>query len=346
MDISGRLVLFPVADLLNWASNERRTGSLVVRRSSREKRIYFKEGKTVACLSDTTSEFYGRHLLLEGYVAQDALVRCLVKVQGTHRRIGPVLVEEGVLDREVVRRTLKEHIEDMVCDVFLWKRGIFFFQADLPPEEDILAAPINTLGLILEGSRWVDELRQFREVLPHDHVLVELCRDPGESLNQRAAFIVRELDRQRTVASLYASVGGSYFRFLAETVALAERGLLKVTDRGRSYPTGSIDLSIAELMMEQAAEEQILSVAHDLAVPLHLLESYYPARSREPDVEDRLGVSELEKAFLERIDGNRPLREILGSTRAERTNDLELLLLLISKGLLALIPPPVQEIGD
>ncbi len=345
MDISGRLVLFPVSDLLTWASNERRTGSLVVRRSSREKRIYFKEGNVVACFSDTTSEFYGRHLLLEGYVGEDDLVRCLVKCQGTKRRLGPLLVDEGLLDRETVQRTLGEHLEDMICDVFLWKQGIFFFQADLPPEEEIVPAPINTLGLVLEGSRWIDEMRRLRKVLAHDHVLVELAGTVGE-LTGRAAFIVRELDRQRTVASLYASVGGSYFRFLETLASLAGDGLLQVSDKGRSYPTGSIDLSISELMMEQAAEEQVLSAAHDLAIPLHLLEVYYPARSREPDVEERAGLSEPEKALLERIDGKRPLREILSGNRAERTADLELLLLLISKGLLAFIPPPAHKIEN
>ena len=60
MELSGRLVSFPINELLTWAVNDRRTGSLVLRRSSREKRIYFRDGEIVACLSDSTEEFYGQ----------------------------------------------------------------------------------------------------------------------------------------------------------------------------------------------------------------------------------------------------------------------------------------------
>ena len=77
MEFSGRLASFPIAELLQWAHNDRRTGSLVLRRTSREKRVFFSDGHIVACLTDHTAEFYGQHLLLGGHIRQDALLRCL-----------------------------------------------------------------------------------------------------------------------------------------------------------------------------------------------------------------------------------------------------------------------------
>lgn len=347
MEVSGRLVSFPISDLLNWASNERRTGSLIVRRSSREKRIYFREGQVVGCLSDTTLEYYGKHLLLEGYVSKDDLVRCLLICQQTPgRRLGSILIDEGVLSAEVVERTLTEHVEDMVCDIFLWRRGLFFFRTEGPLDE-ISVSPIHPLRLVLEGSRWIDEVRQIRQVFPHDQLLVQRVRgrQSADDLGRRAAFIVRELVRATPLAKLYAAVGGSYFRFLDEVHGLVKREVLEVVDQGRHSASTSAELPISELLMEQAAEEDVLASLQDFAVPLHLLEPYYPARSREPDVEQRAGLSAAESEFLERLDGKRTLKEVLAQEREERSAQLEILLLLMSKGLLAFIPPPAEEVG-
>lgn len=224
MERSGRLASFPIAELLTWAANDRRTGSLVLRRSSREKRIYFQNGKVVACLSDAPGEYYGKHLLLEGYVDEDTLLSSLLRCKDRGRRLGAILVEEGILGLDVVQRTLSEQIEDLVCDVFLWNRGIFFFRSDPPPEEEILARPINTLALVLEGSRWVDEVQRIRGVLRHDYLLLRRdgSREPGR-VNARAAAILGELARRMTIQQLYEAVGGSYYRFLFEACELAQK---------------------------------------------------------------------------------------------------------------------------
>ncbi len=345
MELSGRLAWFPIAELLTWAANDRRSGSLVLRRSSREKRIYLQQGKVVACLSDSTGEYYGKHLLLEGYLEEETLLRCLLKCKEKGRRLGAILVEQGILDLSVVQRTLSEQLEDLICDVFLWNRGIFFFVSDPPPEEEILARPINTLALVLEGSRWVDELKGIRRVLKHDYL--SLRRAGGkqpERRNARAAAILRELKGWMTVARLYEIIGGSYFRFLFELCELVHSGVLEARDQGVDGPTGTFELPLSQLLLEQAAEEQLPLALRDLAVPLHLLEPYYPVRAREPEAEDRERMSADERAFLDRFDGKRPLKEILSHQHDERSRETELLLVLINKGLLAFIPPPVEEL--
>ena len=345
MELSGRLAWFPIAELLTWAANDRRTGSLVLRRSSREKRIYLREGKVVACLSDATGEFYGKHLLLEGYLEEDTLLRCLLQCKDKGKRLGAVLVEEGILGLDVVQRTLSEQLEDLICDVFLWNRGIFFFVSDPPPEEEILARPINTLALVLEGSRWVDELKRIRKVVRHDNLsLRRVGRQSPRHKNARKSAILRELAGRMTVAQLYEAVGGSYFRFLYELCEMVQESVVEIRDRGRSGPTGTYELPLSQLLLEQAAEEQLSLALRDVAIPVHLLEPYYPVRAREPEEEDRQRMSEAERAFLDRFDGRRPLREILSPDRAERTSQVELLLVLVGKGLLAFIPPPVEEL--
>ncbi len=344
MEFSGRLASFPVAELLTWAANDRRPGSLVLRRSSREKRIYFGGGEIVACLTDSTTEFYGQHLLLEGYLGAEALTRCLVQCQQESKRLGVVMVEEGILTRAVVERTLAEQIEDLICDVFLWDRGIFFFQTDQPPAEDILAQPINTLGLVLEGTRWIDEVNRLREGIAHDNLyLRRVMKEEPEDLSPRGAAIFRKLKSAMTIAKLYKLTGGSYYRFLDEASKLAQRDVLRVLDQGKSTPKSTQELPLSNLLLEQAAEEQ-LSHARTDTIPLAVVGGLVPVWALAPDRDTWPAMSPSERDFLSRIDGRTRLEDLLSTDPEARSQETEMLTVQLRKGAVALIPAPLEEL--
>ncbi len=344
MEFSGRLASFPIAELLGWAANDRRSGALVLRRTSREKRVYFDSGEIVACLTDSTTEFYGQHLLLEGHLDPNTLTRCLVLCQEKSKRLGVVLVEQGILPRDVVEYTLAEQLEDLVRDVFLWNRGIFFFQNELPPAEDILAEPINTLALVFEGARWIDELKRIRETFTHDNLFIRRAtsQEP-EGLGPRAATIVRKLKNTMTVGQLYKLTGGSYFRFLTEANELAKQGLVKVLDQGKATPKSTHELPLSNLLLEQAAEEQMAHIHRD-AIPFDVLEHLVPVWATAPDENTWPSLQESERAFLCQIDGRHRLGELLSPDRDERRLQTELLIVRLRKGALALIPRPAEEL--
>ncbi len=344
MEFSGRLASFPIPELLTWAANDRRTGSLVLRRTSRQKRIYFEDGEIVACLTDSTAEFYGQHLLLEGHLDAEALTRCLIHCQEEGKRLGGVLVEQGILEREVVERTLAEQIEDLICDVFLWDRGIFFFQSDKPPTEDILAQPINTLGLVLEGSRWVDELKRIREVFCHDNLFMRRAvEEEPAGVSPRGAAMFRKLKSALSVGKLYQLVGGSYFRFLTEAYNLQQHDVLEVVDQGRATPKSTRELPLSNLLLEQAAEEQLSRVETE-TIPFAVIARLVPVWAADPNRDSWPDLSPVERDFLDRIDGKTRLEELLSSDSEIRDQQTEVLSVQLRKGEVALIPAPADEL--
>ncbi len=344
MEFSGRLASFPIAELLSWAANDRRSGALVLRRTSREKRVYFEKGEIVACLTDSTTEFYGQHLLLEGHLDPETLTLCLVRCQEEGKRLGMVLVEQGILTREVVEHTLADQIEDLIRDVFLWDHGIFFFQTEMPPKEDILAEPIHTLALVFEGTRWIDELKRLRDTFTHDNLFMRrtTSQEP-EGLEPRGAILFRKLKSPMTVGRLYKLTGGSYFRFLTEANALAQKGIVKVVDQGKATPKSTHELPLSNLLLEQAAEEQMAHIHRD-AIPFDVVEHLVPVWATEPDEDTWPSLQESESTFLSRIDGRHRLGELLSQDRDDRRLQTELLIVRLRKGALALIPRPADEL--
>ena len=347
MEFSGRLTSFPPADLMQWALNDRRTGALVVRRSEREKRIYFHAGEVIACLSNDPAEYYGQHLLVNGYLKQDQLFQALTFCTTKGLRLGSALTELGLLSPEVVQQTLRAQIEDSICDLFLWERGVFYFQAEMPQEEEILPEPIHSMGLVMEGTRWLDEYRRIRTVFIHDNLILKRgAKWPGKELPPLEKRIAQAVDGRKTLADLYRAIRGSYFRFLEAAFQLSVAAVLDIQSVGEADERGTHEMSVYDLLLEQATEEQILVAKRHMAVPLDLLERCYPMWVGEPSAEEQRRMPVRARDFYAHFDGRTPLGEAFSGDPRLRGRELDLLLLQLQKGRLALLPVSVDRLED
>lgn len=344
MDFSGRLAAFPMSDLLQWAKNERRTGALVIRRSAREKRVYLDRGDVVGCLSDDPAEYYGQHLVIYGHLTDKQLFKALTHCTQQKVRLGAALRELGFLADEVIQRTLREQIEDAIWDMFLWPRGVFYYQEEMLPEEDLLPEPIDTMGLILEGTRWMDELERIRRLLIHDGVVIRRgAQWPGTDLpplDRRVAASVEE----QTVGDLYRKVRGSYFRFLESVYRLCIDSVLDIEEVGEDAAAGTFEMSLHDLLLEQATEDQILVARKHMAVPLDLLERCFPVWVVQPSEEEQKRMPSRARDFYARLNGRTTLGDAFSGETRQRARELDLLLLQLQKGRLALLPIPVDRL--
>ncbi len=337
MEFSGRLAAFPPAELLQWAHNDCQTGALVVRRSKREKRVYFRDGRVVLCYSDDPAEHYGQHLLSNGYLDEPSLIRLLNRCTQENKRLGAMLQETGLLAPETVRKSLRQHIQDLICDLFLWRHGVFFFDAEEPAQDDLLIEPIDPLALALEGARWADEYRRIRQVLVHDNILLHRGPSPPDGklspLEQRLLLMV---DGRKTLRELYQAVRGSYFRFLQTAFQLHENRSLALGQVGEAHKTTTTEISVFDLLLEQATEEEVLFLKRGRVVSVAVLEGLYPLWLGDPAGEDDL-------AFCRRFDGSRSLGELLSGDDARRAKEIEAVLAALRSKRLALLPAPLEQ---
>ena len=345
MEFSGRLTSVSLSDLLQWTSNDRRTGTLVFRTGSRRKEVHFDEGQVVGASTDDPREYFGQFLLLEGYLAEDQLMEALTWCREHESRLGASLVAMGFLSEEETQHALRRQIEDTVCDLFLWDRGVFYFAEHLPREETLLPQPIHTVALAMEGARWRDEHDRIRRVFVHDQVALRPGPSwPGETGDPRQNRILSSMEEEGiTLEELYERVKGSEFRFLASAFDLTVREVLDIAsvgeeDGGRS----SVELKIFDLLMDQAAQEEVLFSQRHLALPIDVLDRCYPVwmefqEGREPPSPEVL-------AFCRRMDGTKSLRRLVLEDGGDRERRMETILLELRSGNLALLPRPVAEI--
>jgi hypothetical protein len=343
MELTGRLGAVSLAELLQWPARDRRTGALVVRTARREKRVIFSHGEIVGCQSGDPSESLGQHLLLNGYVSRERLLDALSLCRSTGVRLGTALVDLGVLSPEAALAALRAHVEERVCDLFLWEHGVFYFEQDLPDPSLLLSVPLDPVSVALEGSRWSDEEARIREVLVHDGVVLRRARKPEATpATPLERQVYATLERPHRLDELYAQVHGSPFRFLEATYGMLVHGLIDI-DRLDAAGDRSSEIRMFDLLLEQAASEEVLFSARHLSLPLEWLSRFFPlwVESEEEDAEP---IGAEEAAFYRRMDGSRSLGDLVLDDPSRRQERMDLVLLELQKGRLALLPRPLPEI--
>jgi len=345
MEFSGRLASFPLADLLTWAHNDRRSGALVVRRSGAEKRVYFRDGDVAACLSNDPAEFYGQYLLAQGEVGEEGLVRALRLCQREGVLLGSALARLGLLSGGRVLETLRFHVEDQVCELFLWKAGIFYFTNETVPEAQILPEPLGAAALAFEGSRRADEHARIRRLFVHDNIVLRRGERDAPQSTALERRILGQVNGERSLIELYNEVRGSWFRFLEASYRLTVAGALDIEDVHEPADSGSTELHLADLLLEQVAEERAVMFRQHLSLPFDAIEHCFPVRVQRPDELDESKWSGGLRDFLARIDGRTDLAHLFAAVAPEeRAAYMDRLVLEIREGHLALLPEPVDRL--
>ncbi len=346
MEFSGRLASFPIGDILQWAHHDRRSGALVVRRSGAEKRIFLHEGDIVACFSDDPAEFFGQHLLVNGLLQEPGLISALTHCQRTAQRLGDALVELGLLPPDKVTLALRSQIGDQVCDIFLWRSGIFYFAAETLPQAQRLAEPLSAVALAMEGSRWMDEHQRIRRVFVHDNIVLQRGRKaPQGLLTPLERRIYRSVDGKLSLAELYNEVRGSHFRFLQAAYRLAVVEALDIGDVGEHGEAASTELRLADLLIEQVTEEQAVVLRQNPAIPIDALEGSFPLWVDPPSADEEAQMQPPMREFYRGLDGRQNLQTLLaGITGEDRARRVDWLVLQLRRNALALLPASLDEL--
>jgi hypothetical protein len=145
----------------------RRTGTLSLQRGGEQAEITFHRGAIVGARS-ARSRRIGELLVEEGIVGRNALDAALQQQAGdeTHRSLGQILLSEGTVSVEEVRDVIRAQIERTIYELVTWAHGSFVFELDtLKPVDDIAVFPgdlipdidLNTQMVLLEAARIFDE---------------------------------------------------------------------------------------------------------------------------------------------------------------------------------------------
>lgn len=235
MSLNGNLNTLSFPDLLQLISSSKKTGVLTLMRQAQRKEIYFREGNIVyATSSNTEEELIGNLLTRLGKLSQAELDQVIKLHRATGKMIGATVVEMGLLKKEELVACLKLQIEEIVYNLFSWKEGDFIFQDDKEPAEGQITTNLNTINVIMEGTRKIDEMVEMQKILPKDDMVLKGNPNPKVGSSSSVSLSLDEFK------VLLMVDGEKTYPDILEESPLGEystsRALLKLIDQGMVTP--------------------------------------------------------------------------------------------------------------
>lgn len=213
MSITGNLKTMELTELMQWLSQSKKTGTLVIDDGRVKKEVTFRQGKIVASASTDPKEYLGHFLVSHGFITETELSNAIDMQERTGMLLGKILVTIGAISEDDLNRLLRLKAEEGIYDIFKWDEGAFRFLDGELPEKTFIPLDLDVTGIVLEGARRVDEWQRIREVIPSTQAIPVSVVEPldDDSLPPGARKVLKQVDDQRTIEEIILQTHSSEF---------------------------------------------------------------------------------------------------------------------------------------
>lgn len=220
-----------LADILQWVSQGRKTGTLHINRGAVEKRISFSGGAIHSSWSNDPRESLGQFLVRERLVTEEQLFRTLLSQETEGRPLGALLVESGILGDDDLLRMLVHKAEETIYDLFHWTEGHFEFKDGELQRNAPFPVDLDVTSVIMEGVRRVDEWERMREVIPSTESTLRALGQPEDPIDHEVLLLCSE---GKTVTEIAFALRRTVFDATQMLYEMHQRGLIEVEKPGVS----------------------------------------------------------------------------------------------------------------
>ncbi|MGZ4777830.1 MAG: DUF4388 domain-containing protein [Thermoanaerobaculia bacterium] len=232
MAVTGNLSSMTPGDLLQWLSLGQKTGTLVLSRGSVQKKVYFRKGRVISSASNDPREYLGQFLISHGFLTEPELKKAMEVQVSSGILIGKILVMIEVISEKDLLRLMRLKAEEEIYDIFLWKEGEFHFLDDELPEQQLIPLQVDVTGIIMEGTRRVDEWSRIREVVTDEAQVPVMVKTlpPTSDLDEAQRTVVQAIDGKRTIAEIVLESRSSSFLVASTVHSLVREGFVTLQD--------------------------------------------------------------------------------------------------------------------
>jgi hypothetical protein len=277
MSWMGRLDEVSIPELLHVVSWGEKTGKLVLSRQDAEGLLVFRKGKIIYAASNSPREALGNILICKNLISEEALLKALDAQHAAdrERRLGAILIEMGAITAKTLEAMIREQIEKVMAEFFLWQSGFFRFEAmeipetgepDVDARDFLLQRGFNTEQVMLEVVKRVDESRRRRDeyaaatrpTVPHS---------PGDSAQRSLEPLVTPRI-STSLSTIMADFPSPTFRgeatlgFMRHAATRVKRGVLFIPGSHSFAGTAEFGIALPGARAEEHVRELVVPRDH------------------------------------------------------------------------------------
>jgi len=174
MGFTGNLSSVNFPDILQLISMGTKTGTLHITQKDSYRDIYFKNGRVILASTDHDVETFENELLRTNRINRQDLAKAREIMELTGKDYPSTLVFLGIFEKDQVADLMRRHVETVLYEIFGWNEGEFEFQDGVLPNTDYIVNAINTMNILMEGTRRIDEWNKIKEALPNSNTVLSV----------------------------------------------------------------------------------------------------------------------------------------------------------------------------
>lgn len=229
MSITGNLKTMELAELLQWLSQGRKSGTLYINNGKVEKKIFFQEGTIVSSAASDPKEYLGHFLVSHGYIDELTLAKAMEMQEDNKMLLGKILLTIGAISETDLDRMLRLKAEESIYEIFTWGEGEFRFADGDLPDYHMWPLSLSVTAVVLEGHQRVDEWKKIRARIPNGNVVPVAVRDLKSSIGDPGVEkILALVDDDRSVSEIALHTHSGEFHVCRVLYEHIRAGNLKV----------------------------------------------------------------------------------------------------------------------
>lgn len=174
MSLKGNLETFSLHDVLQLLCNDQKTGVLSITNDKNEVKVIIQNGEIIYAMNSQKEFRLGAFFINAGIISDEQLQKSLEDAKGTNKALGKILVEKGYISQQILNKFSHKQVEEILYNLFLWEKGNFEYQDTAHDLDGIIVKPLNTMNLLLEASRRIDEMSVLQKKINTDELIYKI----------------------------------------------------------------------------------------------------------------------------------------------------------------------------
>lgn len=144
----------PAAVLMEQAAAQR-TGTLLIVSGTREKEIFFEDGRVFSCASNDPGKFLAERLVASGAIADDQRKKAVEIKQASQLALGRILLILGAIDESQLVDAMRGKLDDEIAELLTWTDGRYVFVDGEVPSLQLVPLRIEVDELLAPPALYV-----------------------------------------------------------------------------------------------------------------------------------------------------------------------------------------------
>ncbi|MHC5036383.1 MAG: DUF4388 domain-containing protein [Planctomycetota bacterium] len=269
MPLKGDLASFSLAEIFQSLSLNQSNGTLMVSDGENRSHLLFSSGQIVP-LTEIPLHVAGiEQFLLKQGIIEPEILESLEEDSGPRTGLMELLVQEGIAKEDDLLPILRERMEEVIYDLFLWEDAYFEFKKDEVPQEyeDHLdryrKVNFASSTILMEAVRRVDEWGRITSRIPSlKYIFVHQEKEgeePPASLPDAPlspAELWPHLTEKNNLAKVMEVMGATKFDVCRTVYAMLQSWLV------RPLPPDRLEMAFKEALREHDFSRCIMALEY------------------------------------------------------------------------------------